>query len=382
MQAIFLDNGTNMIKMSSSNTLEVKYVTNYAARTKKGYPLYVGKVIETLPLTSDTDVCYPTDRGYPLRWDLESEIWGYGFNELGANPSKSQLLSTIPAFAPDSVKNAYNAVVFEYYNFASHFRASPPYYASYSPELKDTANGVLLDLSYSGSTSVSFLYSNILPHTLRRNDAGGHLLDFMFGEALRKRCTTGVFSGAASRPLLCSSLRLNGLSLRPSINYALELAFSNINQNFTVSRTLLSSMTEEDIHLAHIGKSNVLLLDQEAFSLSRLILDPSPCLRQAGAADLVLETLSHSPPSLADLAKQNVIVYGGLSYMSELVNTIGAELKDRDSSICVRHAKNPGTIVVDGMREFYSSGAYNTSCVTREMYNEYGSEICNLRFFI
>lgn len=132
----------------------------------------------------------------------------------------------------------------------------------------------------------------------------------------------------------------------------------------------------------------LLSLGSERFSVPELLFKPNDIgLEQAGLAEAVVDAVESCHPSLRGLMYSNVLIAGGSSLFANFTQRLTKELRplvNTDYNVGVTLTEHPITSAWRGgsLLGSNASGVHNKRLsVSKQQYEEYGSNICHRTFY-
>eukprot|EP00768_Dysnectes_brevis_P003887 gnl/Dysnectes_brevis/2759_a3360_1337.p1 GENE.gnl/Dysnectes_brevis/2759_a3360_1337~~gnl/Dysnectes_brevis/2759_a3360_1337.p1 ORF type:complete len:370 (-),score=45.31 gnl/Dysnectes_brevis/2759_a3360_1337:48-1157(-) len=364
---VLIDNGNHSVKASVYNEPITPLISpNCSVKIKSDKPL-IGLQTVSIPYIHQAKITRPCEQGFVMKWDLQTDIWEQLFQleSMKVETSQSSLLMTEPFFSPKRISKAANEVVFEYFQFESHFRGPPQLFSTRVPEMQDVSSGIIIDIGFSQTVVSPFVHGNPIAHAMKHLEIGGDALNGAFMKAVNK----GTFD-ISKETILVPKLREMACSLRP--------------EHIPKGILLPSSETEVPTVIQHmVPNAPIYKPGPESSEVPRLLFDPrSAHLMQGGVTHAVKQALQTVPPVIAHTAPQAVLVTGGVCKTPGLVEELTASLKrELAASTEVRMPSEDLLLTpLRGMQCFAETDFASVS-VTRDMYREYGPIICDLRFF-
>lgn len=160
---LILENGAGLIKAGFSSECDPHIYTNATAKVNKSMQYLISNQLDDFVNSSLLQYNRPCTRGYINNWQCENDKWThiFGKSELNLDPKQSSLIISEPPFNPDSLKNEYNEVVFEYFEFESAFRKPSYWFSGYEFLHNEIMNSTKAD-SFTIVDS-GFSYSHSIP---------------------------------------------------------------------------------------------------------------------------------------------------------------------------------------------------------------------------
>ncbi len=126
---LVIDNGADSIKVGRGDEDKPRVFPNLYARSKRKHKQnFIGPEIESVRDPSSLVYRRPFDKGYPINWELQQQIWDYifGANCMKIKPKEHDLVITEPVMCPRSLSKVCDEVVFESYEIPALCKVTPP----------------------------------------------------------------------------------------------------------------------------------------------------------------------------------------------------------------------------------------------------------------
>ncbi|OJJ46366.1 hypothetical protein ASPZODRAFT_66102 [Penicilliopsis zonata CBS 506.65] len=407
-------------------------IPNALAKTRAN-KVFIGSQLST-HITDWNEVTFrrPVEKGYIVNWEAQRELWEHSFLDertVGsedlriASPEETTLILTeAPNALPVLQKNA-DEIVMEECGFGGYVRSIGPSLNAWNevyslfgdPPLQKPDAPILpvecllvVDSGYSHTTVTPVYNGRPIQRGIRRLDLGGkHLTNylkevvsmrqynmvdetFVMNEIKETVCyLSSDFSGDMEKTWKANQRRLQ---MEPDESITVEYVLPDPNAGkkgfmrphdpllkAKKRKSLLSGATTEAL------SEDVLILGNERFTVPEILFTPSDIgLKQAGIADMVLQSLSVLPTGLHPSFLANVLVVGGNCLLPGFMDRLETELRQIASAECVvrvRRPKDPIRSTWLGASRFATNREeLEQVAITRQEYLEHGSGWASRKF--
>ncbi|KAI8801486.1 actin-like protein ARP6 [Cladochytrium replicatum] len=381
-----LDNGASNVKWASSSTgFKCKRFPNgiFKAKTVK-HPLVGDQLLDCTDF-SQLYIRSPFERGILTNWDIQKIVWDRLFSEDCAqiNPSDTALIITEPVMNLPNVRQAYDEIIFEEYQFHSALRATAPFLASQGAQI--SGNGPLpaavmvVDTGHSFSHAIPFVMGKGILRAIRRVNVGGKLLTNQMKEVISFRHynmmeETHLVNEIKERCCIVSSSYEKDLaqckrdgSFSP---FRLEYVLPDYNTTFTGS-------IRADPNIPRQPDEQVLVLGNERFAIPEILFRPSDIgIEQGGIAEAIADSISLCPDDVQEILYANIIVVGGNALFPGFKARLESELRNLapiEYDINITIPQNPIDFACESGSRWCESDSHLSFMTLREDYDEYGS---------
>ncbi|RUS13577.1 actin-domain-containing protein, partial [Endogone sp. FLAS-F59071] len=321
-------------------------------------------------------------------------------------PEECGLVVTEPCFNLPNIQQTYDQIVFEEYEFESCYRTTAPQLCLHNdiPSLFGDTRAhlpdcvVIVDSGYSFTHIVPFLKGKPIAKAIRRISVGGKLLTNQLKEVVSFR-----YYNMMDETYLMNEVKEACCYVSQDVFKDLDLCKKGLKDNSIIQEYVLpdfSSNTKGYIKPRPTGKSalstnllsatsdqQVLLMNNERFTIPEILLHPSDIgMHQAGIPETIVQSVTACDEALHGLMYSNVVLVGGnvqLPGFRERVETDLRNLAPADFEVRVAKPKNPVTYAWQGgtrLAASQKSAEYIKKAVTRQEYQEVGSEACRRKF--
>ncbi|KAF8583586.1 Actin/actin-like protein [Ramaria rubella] len=429
--------------VSTSPTATPRIIHNAAIRSKGDRHLYIGHEFEKCRDYASLNYRLSFERGYLTDWDVQKAVWDglFGSEALSLDLQSTSLLITEPPFNLHSIQEKYDQLAFEEYEFASYVRCPAaslaPYgsiFSSDTPSLPHPECSVVVDSGFSFTHVLPLMQGKILWKGVRRIDVGGKLLTnhlstlvsfrqwnmldqtHIVNDVKEKCCY--VSSSFSNDLVRCrSGGGSNGITLEyvlpdfsrnrhgfvrgqtiPSVSHTRnqeggEPMKVEVDQNANLGEGSLSGGHLDDVGEKTIesyqgtpssDSDQILYMSNERFTVPELIFNPSDIgLTQSGLPQTLAQSISSLPSELQGMFWANIGLIGGNVKFPGFSHRLRQELRALapvEYEVGVYESKDP---IIETYKSAYAlanSDDFRQFAVTREEYNEGGSNACRRKF--
>ncbi|KAF4027810.1 actin [Phytophthora infestans] len=406
MKVVALDAGGATLKASvvaPGVTPTASILPNHVASTSANpSAVYMGQKLQELEhQRAKLRYLRPVQRGYCVNWNVESELWAHLMSSemLKVDPSEHALVVTAPLLAPAVVNESMDQVVFEELGFQSYARvsAAESCVLSYSehcereyqaslvankmPEIKSPGRKrqkitkrsepptspavvdeedplrfstsschLVVDSGLSFTHVVPVIDGKVYLPGVRRINVGGKLLTNYLKEIVSYR-------------------QWNVMDDTPVINELKEvLCFCSMEFESDIKRTLQEDEMEEDVETQTDEQQSVrqnddeqaLEMGVEMVAVPEVLFHPSDIgINQAGIAETIVQAFKN--------------------FRQRLERDLRSLVPD-DFDIGLHEPSDPVLAAWQGCCSLAGSSALSERLVSRQEYEEHGSNICLKRF--
>ncbi|KAH8113486.1 actin-like protein ARP6 [Phellopilus nigrolimitatus] len=394
---IVLDNGASTIKTNVVTSLEdipePRIVANAIVRQTKGEKqTFFGHEFDQCRDFASLHFRLPFERGYLTDWDAQKAIWDGLFSNSGlnVNTAESSLLITEPYFNLPNIQERYDQFVFEEYDFESCYRCTPaslmPYGSLFRTE--ETNNPppecmLIVDSGFSFTHIVPLVNGQVTWKSVRRVDVGGKLLTNHLKELLSYRQfdlmgETFIPNDVKERCCYVSTDYKHDMELcraEPS-----KMVQEYVLPKFTENRPGRVKASDEMVE----ADDDVLRMTSERFAVPEVLFRPSDIgLAQSGVSRAIADAICSLPEDLQGLFWSNIGLVGGNIKFSGFRERLMAELRSlvpTDHEVCIYESSNAISEAYFSGAEFVRQPDFVNQAVSREEYQEYGSNVCRRKF--
>ena len=400
-RTIVMDNGGDTCKVGFGGQAKpIKLVQNSVVRVKgdKLAQTYVGHHQDQIVDQSGLYYRRPHERGYVTDWPLQGQIWSqvFGASLLNIQPTECTLLLTEPLFNPAPLRKEQDEVVMETFGFHSYHRTSAPALAlrGYQYEIQSLYGkpcALVVDIGYSWTT-VTPIYNYVpVASAVRRIDVGGKALTNWLKELVSFRHINmydDLYLVNDMKEKLCHVSRDIATDLRRAAQHRklnhLTKQYLLPNHITTHTGTVLSSTAADSGGAATGGDDVVISVSNECVAVPELLFYPSDVgIDQGGLGVAVVESVSACAEYMHALLYEHIIVLGGSSQFSGLIERLEAEIRQRapdEYRVRIRRSNEPLTTAWCGGSCLSIDPSFPNVSVTKREYDEWGHSIFLTKF--
>ncbi|KAI9840297.1 MAG: Actin- protein 6 [Sclerophora amabilis] len=427
-KTLVIDNGAYSLKAgfaTSDPEFEAKCHTIPNCMGKaRDRRVWIGSQLENCNDFGEMAFRRPVEKGYLVNWEAEKEIWDSTFFDrdakLKCDPNETNLVLTEAPNAPQALQANCDQMIFEEYQFTSYYRCLGPTLNAYNdvqsifstpskPATSLPAEVLLLiDSGFSHTTVTPLLHGRPIQSAIRRLDIGGkfltnylkelvsirhyNMLDEMhlMNEVKEAVCyVSSDFKGDLERTWKGGAGDQRSREDRGGgredivVDYVLPDYNTKARGYMRPHDPSLAAKLRKLKPSSAAGETieDFMTLGNERFTVPELLLNPGDVkMRQAGLAEVIMQSLSVLPGGLWPAMLANVVVVGGNAKLEGLVTRLETELRQLAPAECVVRVAAPSDPITStfyGGVHFASSpstrSSFQESLVTREEYLEHGA---------
>lgn len=400
MRTLVLDNGSFEIKVGWADSAHCLHVTNAMMRSRDRRT-WLGNAVSLCKDLTGLQFRRPIDRGQLFSWELEKAIWDWVWDskEIVASPDEFKesilLLTESPGSLPSSSANT-DQIVFEEYEFARYRRSLAQSLAANSSETSSEAR-LVVDLGFHATHVVPIVGKlSAINSGVRRLDVGGKILTNYLKELISYRYYNMMEESAILN-------RIKERACFMSTNYLEDLETwhqchtRNKASPFAVGYALPSTHEDPYGHLMPVlseavsaqkkGDKQVLILDNERFSIPEALYDPAGHLglEQSPLPETVASSIFCCPSEYQPILWSNIVLCGGTANLPNTEKRLFEELRKlAPSNVPVTLHKSIGgrneEAAWQGGVNLASDASAKELSISREEYLEEGSSHVFKRF--
>ncbi|KAH0558589.1 hypothetical protein GP486_004757 [Trichoglossum hirsutum] len=426
-RTLILDNGAHTIKAgfasdSPDTEKDCHLIPNSIARARDKR-VWIGGQLEHCKDFGEMAFRRPVEKGYLVNWEGEREIWCNSFFDddakLKCDPRETNLILTEAPNAPAALQTNCDQMIFEEFEFASYYRCIGASLNAYNdiPALFDnpprpSANLaspvealLLIDSGFSHTIVTPLLHGRPVQSAIRRLDIGGKFLTNYLKELVSIRhynmmdethlmneikeavCyVSHDFKGDLERTWKGNASDRQ----KPRSDGETDIVVDYVLPDYNTHKAgymrphdpslsgKLKKLGSATGSVGDAGFENFMTLGNERFTVPELLFSPGDVgMKQAGLAEVVMQSLQVLPTGLWSAMLANVIVVGGNVKFAGFVERLEAEIRSLAPADCVLRVVTP----VDPVKYTWLGGAnlannravLKDMVVTRQDYMEHGS---------
>ncbi|KIP04446.1 hypothetical protein PHLGIDRAFT_25604 [Phlebiopsis gigantea 11061_1 CR5-6] len=391
---VVVDNGASTIKLGVKgfNDSDSRVIPNAIVRSKGDKATYYGHEIEKCTDYSSLHYRLPFEKGYLVDWDAQKAIWDGIFTTdyLMLDPTESSLLMTEPYFNLPNLQDVYDQFVFEEYEFQSYYRCTPASLVSYGKLYREKGQPspecvLVVDSGFSFTHVVPMINGSIMWEAVKRIDVGGKLLTNQLKELVSFRQwnmmdETYVMNDVKESCCFVSTQFTRDLDICRANPIGNPIVQEYILPDFSLNRRghvrRPDEMMEDSYQILH--------MNSERFAVPEIMFRPDDIgLEQAGLAQTIAHSISLLPEDIQGMFWSNIGLIGGSTKFPNFCSRLAAELRTLapvDSEVKIYESSDPILEAYRSAIAFASKPDFLQKVVTREEYNESGSNACRRKF--
>ena len=417
--ALVVDNGGGAVKHALATAKSPDVTLNCTARPSKDRTAtqLVGNDVRSSTHVAGLLTSRPFERGYLVRWDVESEVWASSVLK-GRSPKDHVLLLTEPPLNFPELSAQQAEVVFEHYGFPG-YRSVPSAALSMHGSLCSTSSGsgvpsptleaaracgagIVVDSGFSYTHSLPVFQRRVVGQAVKRLDAGGKVLTNYLKELVSYRSVnvSDMFHVVdACKEEVCRVCKEGAVSALQAC--AQKGGGSQVVQYVLpdgVDRKVgrVKAQDSEDSHVNAVAKEGeqpspaemkrrrqeeeaTIELRSEPFMVPEVLFRPMDIgLNQLGVAELVASSVASLPLEMREACLSNVVVCGGNAAISGFKERLELELAPFVPSGQECHVRlappDPVTSAWHGGAAMArDKGTFYPTIITKRLYEEEGS---------
>ncbi|KAF8495084.1 actin family [Gautieria morchelliformis] len=430
--------------LSSAVGSNPRIIYNAAIRSKGDNRLYIGHEFDKCQDYASLSYRLSFERGYLTDWDVQKAVWDnlFGPEAFSLDFESHSLLVTEPPFNFHSIQEKYDQLVFEEYEFASYLRCPAaslaPYGSLFSPSdnppyLSYPECSLIVDSGFSFTHVIPIMQGSIVWSGVRRIDIGGKLLTnhlstlvsfrqwnmldqiHIVNEVKEKCCyVSSSFPTDLERCRLGGNV--NGITLEyilpdfsrnrhgyvrgrpaptvtPTVNLGcgepVHIAQDTNSQSGRQPDGVTETVRHDGVEISYEApppsdSDQILYMSNERFTVPELIFNPNDIgLEQSGLPHAINDSISSLPLDLQGMFWANIGLIGGNVRFEGFGRRLRRELRALapvEYGVGIYESTEPTMQAYKSAHALANSDYYNSLVVTREEYNEGGSNACRRKF--
>ncbi|KAK9098891.1 hypothetical protein Syun_025936 [Stephania yunnanensis] len=421
---VVLDNGGGYIKAGIGGDRDPSVVVpncigRPSASSKKWL---IADQLQSLEDPTSVALRRPFDRGYLTNPDLQKDIWDRLLRSLHSPTSSSSLLLVEPLFNLPSAQRAVDELVFEDFGFRSLFVADSPslvhlYEASRRPEglVSRARCSLVVDCGFSFSHAAPVLQNFTVNYGVKRLDLGGKALTNYLKELVSYR-SVNVMDETLIMDDVKEKLCFVSLDVPRDLQIAWKQGKNNkfkctyvLPDGVTHTKGFVKDWDEAKRYLysadgsyerGHLDAAeqledrkrnridltkNEFNLSNERFLVPEMLFRPADLgMNQAGLAECIVRAVNSCHPNIHPVLYESIILTGGSTLFPQFAERLYNDLRPLvpdHYQVKITKQEDPMLGVWRGGSLLASSPDFESMCVTKAEYEEFGSARCRKRFF-
>ncbi|KAG3010290.1 hypothetical protein PC128_g17001 [Phytophthora cactorum] len=386
----------------------------------------------------------PVQRGYCVNWNVESELWAHMMSSemLKVDPSEHALVATAPLLAPAVVNESMDQVVFEELGFHSYARVSaaescvlsysahcerefqeslvaakkpvirspdrkrrkttkasepptsPPPMVEKDPLRFSTSScHLVVDSGFSFTHVVPVIDGKVYLPGVRRINVGGKLLTNYLKEIVSYRQwnvmdDTPVINKLKEALCYCSMEFESDLkryhSCRQERKHWVLPDFVRTFEGRCREDDMEDDVEAQTDAVRQEEEEQALEMGVEMVTVPEVLFHPSDIgINQAGIAETIVQAVEACPEELSDAFYANILLVGGNTKFKNFRQRLERDLRSLvpdDFDIGLHEPSDPILAAWRGCCSLAESDALSERVVSKQEYEEHGSNICLKRF--
>lgn len=343
MRTLVIDNGTSEVKLNWAGQENCVHVQNAMMRSRDRR-LWLGNAVDLCKDLIGLQYRRPLDRGQLYSWELEKPIWDWIWDtkEVVESPDEFKesnlVLTETPGTLPACSGNT-DQIIFEEYEFANYRRCAPQVLAANAHTEGSKEAKLVVDLGFYATHVVPvFNQTTTVDAGIRRLDIGGKMLTNYLKETISYRYYNMMEESAIIN-------RLKERTCFTSLNFGQDLEkwySQHQSRRFTDFAMCYALPSTHEDPYGHVipdikqgledqraGKEQVLILENERFSIPESLFDPFGHLGidQAPLPEVIADSIASAPSEYQPLLWSNIVLCGGTANIPNLSERIGEELR-------------------------------------------------------
>lgn len=388
---VIIDNGAYTIKAGLSSDQNPKIIPNAIMKAKaERKRLFVGNQINECRDCSGLYYLLPCERGYITKWDVQKPVWDYVFMKGNCPINDYPVILTQPLFNFKSIQDCIDEIFFEEYEVSSMFRVNPTDLAAlqYMADNKLSSNStcLLVDTGYSFTHIIPYINGKKYLNGIQRLNVGGklltnHLKDIISYRQYNVMEETYVINQVKEDTCYVAEdvkreLEKAAKTKDIAINYVLP-DFNTIRRGY--SQDFINTNQKEIEE-----NCQILRLNNERFVVPEILFYPSDIgMKSMGLAEAIVRSIYLCPKDHQASLANNIVLTGGNCKFPGFRDRVYAEVRSQLPhlwEVKVFQSDDPITYSWKGGGSLLKLPNFKSFLVSREEYNELGSNIIQQRF--
>lgn len=404
-KTLILDNGSYILKAGYATQSQPHLIPNCITHSRN--KTFLGELPENTDVSGLT-FQRPHERGVLVDWRVENTIWNFtmdllndsnsdtkdddyvtGKNNEEFDPTETNLIVTEAVTTLPQISSNLDQMVFEHFNFQSHYRCSPQSLVPWNlpssgkPNLRHCA--LVVDIGFHSITIVPTILGEVFVPGIVQVPVGGRIMTGW----LKERISFSQFN------MMNETYLVNQIKEKTCYVAKDFLAELSKCKNDPKSFQLNYALPEQPGDLGHVlntteeksisSDGQILRLTNDRFTIPELLFNPHHIdLQNAGISESIHQSLLRVPSELQTLFCANIFLTGGVAKTPGLVERLKKDLQPlvpNNAKLIITLPEDPQTYAWTGGQHLANEpGMLDKVNVTREMYMEYGERICSEKF--
>ncbi len=408
---VILDNGSFNIKVgyNTADVKDVKKVQNTICRTKDK-KLLISNQIHNVNDISGINFKRPIEKGNLVSWEVEKQIWDYAFTsrdvDLDVDPGDTHLILGETPFTLPQLSINTDQIIFEEYGFQSLYRNPmagfiPWNYGKnetlYEPKIENDISGIknyadfqlVIDSGFNATWIIPIIKGVVYWRGVRKFEIGGRFLSGVLREYVSFR-----HYNVTDETILVNNIKEKSCFVSLDYNESLKMIKQNKNNKDHIIEYVLPDfntttqgyvLTPELKQKYKPQEQQILRLYDERFSVPETIFHPEivNVNNKPGLVETIMDSIYTLPELIRPLIVSNIIVIGGNFEMENFEKRLSNELKivlPVEWDVRIGKPSNPTTYGWESAKVFSENESYRNVRVSKQDYEEHGSQWCQQRF--
>lgn len=387
---LVLDNGAYSAKIGFCTEAEPRVVPNCVIKAKTVRSrIFIGDQIEECKDLSGLYYLLAFQKGYLVNWEIERQVWDYMFCKEGftVNFDNTGVIITEPYFNFRSVQEAISEILFEDYLFQFIYRCNGGYLSQHK-HCKESGGPALcclvVDSGYSFTHITPYYSGRPVKQAIRRIDVGGkvltnHLKEVISYRQLMVMDETHVVNQMKEDTCYVSTDFWGDMELAKKKGKENAITRDYVLPDYTHIKRGYVRPPEETTGVAKDAEQ-IIRMNNERFAIPEILFHPSDVgIHEMGIAEAIIHSINGTPPELHPHLYQNIVLTGGNCCIPGFKERLYKEVRSLapdEFDLEVHLPENPITYAWQGGILLPQLNDFSQMVVTRQLYDEYGTNIC------
>ncbi|XKL59349.1 hypothetical protein PGB90_000365 [Kerria lacca] len=385
-----IDNGAYSIKIEHAEKTEPRIIPNCIMKAKsEKRRAFIGNQIDECRDASGLFYILGFQKGYLINWEAQKTVWDYVFSDqcCKVNFKDSSVIVTEPYFNFSSIQEAMTEIFFEEYECHSLLRINPGDLSAhhYSTTYTKVICCLVVDSGYSFTHIIPYINGKKYKKGIIRIDVGGKLLTNHLKEVISYRQLhvmdeTYVINQVKEDVCYVSCDFNKDMIISQKKGKENTIAQNYVLPDYTTVRRGYALPTDQS------GQTDNqhLQLSNERFTVTELLLHPSDVgIKQMGISEAIVASVNSCPQETHSYLYNNIVLTGGNMKFAGIEKRIYMEVRSyvpEEYDVSIHLPSDPVTYVWQGGVQLSRSSNFYSHLVTKEQYEEEGTQICYVKF--
>ncbi|KAJ8974179.1 hypothetical protein NQ317_004856 [Molorchus minor] len=383
IRAVVLDSGAYTIKAGISTDDTPSIIPNCIMKAKSERKrLFIGDQINECRDCSGLYFLLPSERGYVTKWDVQKPVWDYVFGNKNVCPIND-----------NPVIDCMDEIFFEEYEVPAMFRVNPTDLArlKYADDNKlgNEVPCIIVDSGFSYTHVIPYINGNKYLNGIKRLNVGGKILTNHLKDVISYRQYNVM-----EETYVINQVKEDTCYVADDIKQELKIAAKSGSANHILKNYVLPDFN--NIRRGYIQNPNnadqkekeencqILKLNNERFIVPEILFHPSDIgMKSMGIAEAVVKSIYCCPKNQQENLAKHIVLIGGNTKFPGFNKRLYAELRSQLPhlwEVNVYQPDDPITYSWQGGKPLLSIPDFKSFLVTKDEYEELGSEIIQQRF--